>query len=126
MDSNTGKKDIKPRTIGLDDKFDEDFLSKMDGRCTAVRTLKVRYGFLTADLGGFDQLSYQQLSLCKRVIHIESKIESWEKQLVDGEPIDLNKYINCTNTLIALLKNLGLERKKPPIKTLQEYIEADK
>ncbi len=108
----------------LPDKYTENFLQTLDGRSVIVRALKARLAALMVDLGGHGNLSYQQKSLCKRVVHLEGRIETWEKDLTEGKEIPHGAYFNSINSLIAIYKNLGLYRKSKTIPSLQEFIKV--
>lgn len=92
-------------------RFDEDFLESMDGRGRTVRTLRQRLGALVSDLGGAPHLSYQEKSLCKRLIHLERLIERKESTLAHGGNIEETNYLSAINTLSGLCGKLGLKRR---------------
>jgi hypothetical protein len=77
---------------------------------------------LQTDLGGRDQLSYQQRSLTKRAIWMEAIIEQQEIALSKGEEVDQGKLTQAVNSLIGLLKTLGLERRAKDVPSLAEYL----
>lgn len=104
-------------------KYSDDYLSTMDQRTSTVRALKSRYKQLKSDLG--NDVSYQQNSLMKRVIHLEGVIETTEQALMNGEQINFNQYLNSINSLTGLLKTLGLHRRKPPVKSLNEILQGN-
>lgn len=91
-------------------QYSNDWLEKLDGRTTIARAVQSRYATLVQDLGGMDFLSYQRRSLCKRAIYIEAIIEQQELALSRGEEVDQGRLTQAVNTLIGLLKTLGLER----------------
>lgn len=103
-------------------KYSHDWLEKLDGRTAIAKAVNVRYHALTHDLGGHDNLSYQQRSLCKRAIYVECVIELQEAALARGEEVDQGRLTQSINTLIGLLKTLGLSRQAKDIPNLAEYL----
>lgn len=88
-----------------------DQLFRQDGRTVLVRELRQREAVLTADLGGRENLSYQQKSLCRRAVYLEGLCESLEAKIVKGQAIDISEYTLLTNALRILYMTLGLHRK---------------
>ena len=111
------------KKTGVPTKYTENFLADLDGRYTVARALKGRYLTLVADLGGFDALSYQQQSLCKRVIYLEAHIGTLEAELASNKTVNINAYTQMVNTLIGLLRAVGLERKTKDV-SLGEYLKT--
>lgn len=86
--------------------------------------LRDRLHALAADLGGWDSLSYQEKSTCRRAIHLERHAEQDEKRLAMGLPVDCNLYLNFVNTLSGQWTKLGMKKRKKPVISLNDYIEA--
>tara|TARA_R110001592_G_scaffold44411_1_gene142957 strand:- start:2459 stop:2818 length:360 start_codon:yes stop_codon:yes gene_type:complete len=110
-------------------KYSADWLEKLDGRTTLARAVNDRYHALTQDLGGRDRLSYQRLSLCKRIVYMECIIEQQEAALSRGEDVDQGRLTQAVNTLIGLLKTIGLDRQAhdiPDLATFMQQRKADK
>ena len=122
MDQRNGTDTAK--TSELPERYSEDWLAKLDGRTAIARVIRDRLEDLQTDLGGRDQLSYQQRSLAKRAIWMEAVIEQQEIALSRGEPVDQGKLTQAVNSLIGLLKTLGLERKARDIPSLRDYMES--
>ena len=79
-----------------------------------------------ADLGGEAELSYQELSLLKRCVHLERLLERKESALADGATIDENVYFSGITTLSSLFSKLGLRRRAKIVGTLAErYARSD-
>ena len=110
------------KTSELPERYSEDWLAKLDGRTAIARVIRDRLEDLQTDLGGRDQLSYQQRSLTKRAVWMECIIEQQEIALSRGEAVDQGKLTQAVNSLIGLLKTLGLERKAKDVPTLQQYL----
>jgi hypothetical protein len=99
----------------------EQWIEKLDGRTQIARIIRDRLEELQTDLGGPAQLSYQEKSLTKRAIWLEAVIEQQEIALSKGEEIDQGKLTQAVNSLIGLLKALGLERRAAEVPTIAEY-----
>lgn len=110
------------RSAEIPERYSEDFVAKLDGRTQIARIIRDRLEELQTDLGGRDALSYQQRSLTKRAIWLEAVIEQQEIALSKGEVIDQGKLTQAVNSLIGLLKTLGLDRKARDVPDLQTWI----
>ncbi len=119
MAGKRGQRSAMPTTTP--DKYTEDFLFALDGRCKTAKVLKHRLAVLTADLGG--DLSYQQQSLARRVIFLEARIEAWEADFAEGRKVPMNVYFPALNSLVGLYRTLGTERRSKQIPSLRNYIE---
>ena len=97
-------------------------MSELDGRVRVARSLRERLGALVSDLGGPAGLSYQELSLCKRAIHIERLIEKDELSMAHGGVVDRFATIAAINTLTSLFSKIGLKRRARKIQSLEEYL----
>lgn len=115
---NSGK-GTKP--IDISKRFQTDFLETMDGRVTAVKALHGRFNALATDLGGIDGLSFQEKTLCKRVVHLEALITKMESVLVKGGAVEVHVYLAAINALASLLSRLGLKRRSKQI-SLRDYL----
>jgi hypothetical protein len=107
-------------------KFEEGFLATMDGRGRTVRTLRQRLGALISDLGGAAGLSYQEQSLCKRLVHLERLIERKESTLAHGGNVEETNYLSAINALTGLCGKLGLKRRAKPVLSLSDYLAKSK
>ena len=110
----------KKKTDQLPVVFTPRFWSSADHRMTIVRQIQDWYKELKADSQAD---SVQKDILVRRATFLAVRCETAEVIAAEGGPFDANTYISMTNTLIGLLKGLGLERK---IKTqsLRNYIES--
>lgn len=114
------------RTTEVPRTYSPDWLEKLDGRTTLARTVNERLQALTTDLGGHSALSYQRLSLAKRAIWMEALIEQQEAALSRGEDVDHGRLTQAVNSLIGLLKTLGLDRVARDVPNLSEFLAAKK
>lgn len=110
------------RTAEIPATYSPDWLEKLDGRTTIARAVQSRYSALTTDLGGHDALSYQRRSLCKRIVWLEAVIEQQEAALARGEDVDQGRMTQAVNTLVGLLKAIGLDRVAREC-SLSEYLQ---
>ena len=102
--------------------YSPDWLEKLDRRTNLAKAVNERLHVLTTDLGGMEYLSYQQRSLAKRAVWAEAILEQMEASLARGKEIDLGKYTQQTNSLIGLLKTLGLERQTRDVPSLRDVL----
>lgn len=106
-----------PEVQLLPDSYSPDWIEKLDGRTAIAQAVRARLQALATDAGG--ELSYQRYSLCKRAVWMEALVEQREAAIARGEVVDEGKLTQAVNTLMGLLKALGLERQVKPANTLQ-------
>ena len=109
--------------VVVDERYSDRFLVELDGRFRPAQVLRARYDALATDLGGLNYLSYKQRSWCRRVIHLEARIEKWELALAQGKTVSVTQYLQAVNGLIGLFKLLGLKRKARDV-TLGEVLKG--
>jgi len=112
-------KSTKPRAISR--RFRPSFLNDLDGRYPVARGLKYRYGCYTSDLGGMANLSAMELTMVKRIVHLEHLVEQKESSLLCGGTIDVHAYLSAVNTLSGLLSKIGLRRRAKML-SLKDYL----
>jgi hypothetical protein len=95
---------------------------EVDGRTFVGRTIRDNRRALVSDLGGLTNLSYQEQSVCKRIVHLERLVERQESILAHGGSVDLNCYYSAINTLMGLFSKLGMKRRARKIQSLDEYL----
>lgn len=110
-------------TRGIPETYQMGWLQKLDGRLALAREMRDRFDVLTDDLGGADSLSYAQRSLCERALWLEFWLASQERELAQGEPFEVNKWIQGTNSLQGVFSKLGLQRQAKPVQSLTEYLQ---
>lgn len=103
-----GQRSDKP--VGLSERYERNFLTRLDGRGKVARELQARMSAMMTDLGGEDNLSYSQKSLVERGVYLEALIQGREQALAVGEPVNLSHHIYTVNALIGIYKTLGLRR----------------
>lgn len=104
----------------IPDTYSPDWIERLDGRTRVAQAVKERLAALVTDCGG--DLSYQRYSLCKRAVWMEAVIERQEAALARGEDIDQGRWTQAVNTLVGVLRTLGLERRAKPTEDLQSYM----
>ena len=110
------------KSAELPPRYSSDWLARIDGRTKLAQAARMRLDDLHANLGGRDALSYQERSLCKRIVWLEAQIEQREAALARGEEIDEGRHTQSVNALVGLLKTIGLQRRQRDVPTLSEYL----
>ncbi len=113
------------KLVKVPDTYTPNFLSTLDGRARVAKELRSRLIALQNDIGGEANLSYQQRSICERIVHIEALIQSMEHGMAEGREVPLGNYIQGLNTLVGLFKTIGLERRTKEL-SLAEYLQSKK
>jgi hypothetical protein len=108
----------------LPEQYTHFWVEGLDGRTTLAKAAAARLTALEADLGGPGQLSYSQRSLCRRAIFTELVIEQSEAAFARGEAVEIGQLVQAQNSLLGLLRTLGLKRVAKRTPSLQEYISA--
>jgi len=105
----------------LPTRFQPRFWSDADQRVALVRELKGKVNQLKTDTNAD---SYPKEILCERAVFLLAVIETQEVTAVEGESkLDLAAYVQAVNSLLGLLRTLGLERKAKKVETLDTYVE---
>ena len=80
-----GMKGTKPKVVRMVPRmYKRGWLHALDRRSGIYLALTARLQELMQDLGGEDNLSYQQRSLCKRAIWIEARLMAIEEEVAGG------------------------------------------
>jgi hypothetical protein len=100
------------------------FAWRLDRRCKAVREIAADLLELWTDLGGVESLSTQERILCERVVYIRRRILEHETAVMNSAAPAMTpgEHANATNTLVGLLKALGLERRARDVHDLRSYL----
>jgi hypothetical protein len=112
------------KTITIPAQFKPRFWEDSDRRCAVVRAIKRRYEAVKDQCGGNE--SIQRDMLCQRVVFIATILETQEVQAAEGGELDLGVYTQATNSLIGLLKTLGLEKRIKSFTDLRGYLDQKK
>ena len=103
-------------------KYGNGFLDNLDGRLGIARELRGRFEALTNDLGGSDNLSYAQRSLCERALFLEFWLARSEATLANGGKFEVGPWVQATNSLQGIFAKLGLKRVAREVPSVTEYI----
>lgn len=119
MVGKTGQKSSK--YAKLPNRFTPDFLRFMDGRTNAARRIKNRLKQLIGDLGGPDSLFYNDLTRCQRLVFVEARAAEMEAEITAGDKASMSAYVQLTNTLLGLVRDLDQLRPKRMADDSVEY-----
>lgn len=108
----------------IPDKYSPNWLDSLDKRTGLAQEIHSRYKALSDDLGGHDALSYQKRALVSRALFVELSIQQQEQALAAGGELDSGRYTQQVNTLLGLLKTLGLERASREVPDLASFIKS--
>ena len=103
-------------------KYGSGFLDNLDGRLGVARELRGRFEALTADLGGVDNLSYAQRSLCERALFLEFWLARSEATLANGGKFEVGPWVQATNSLQGIFAKLGLKRVAKDVPSVTEFL----
>jgi hypothetical protein len=107
-------------------KYQEGWLSELDGRTGIAQVMRERFQELTDDLGGVESLSYQQRSLVERSLWLEYWLSEQERRLSKGAEFDVGKWVQAANSLQGLYGKLGLVRVPREVKDIADYLSTRK
>ncbi len=100
----------RKRDLALPTHFVPRFWGSIDGRVSLVKEIKRRYEELKEHC---DADSHQKDLLCQRAVFVGVQLETMEITAADTGEFDPGVYAQMCNSLLGLLKTLGLERKMP-------------
>lgn len=103
-------------------------LPGVDGRCYWARRMRDIIGLHIADLGGSENCSEAEKSICRRVACLTIELERLERRFARADldhvsyP-DMDMYSRLANTLRRLLDMTGLQRRSRDITpTIDQYV----
>lgn len=108
----------------IPDRYAANWLDQLDRRTGLAQEIHRRYKALTDDLGGADRLSYQKRALVSRALFVELSLQQQEAALAAGGEVDSGSYTQQVNSLIGLLKTLGLDRAAKDTPDLASFLKA--
>ena len=91
-------------------KFGVDFVETVDGRSVLGRAVRDHIERLHQDLDGAGHLSFQQLSLCQRVVWLDLLLSNEEARIARGEGVDIQPHVALVGSLLSVYRALGLKR----------------
>jgi len=96
-------------------------LEQLDGRLASVKIIKRRLEALRRD-ANVD--SVQKEMLCQRAVFLCLQLEALERKAAEGEPIHEARYVQGCNSLLGVLRALGLDSvRRCKRKSLRQYVE---
>src|SRR5580658_7890531 len=105
-------------------RFTPKFWTDADRRVALVREIESRVERMKADAGAD---SFQKETLAERAVFLIAMLETAERDAIENvKPLDTGQYVQAVNSLIGVLKALGLERAAKKVGSLAEYVEAKK
>lgn len=110
------------RLKSLPESFTSGWLENIDKRTAFGYAMARRYHEFTSDLGGVENLSFQQRVLVERALFLQQWIAQSEAAIAEGGDADMGKITAANNTLMGILSKLGLERRQKEIPSLSDYI----
>jgi hypothetical protein len=122
MEESTVKKSKRSnKVITLPRRFIPRFWQDCDCRIATVKLIKRRYELLKEHCGGGE--SAQRDLLVRRIAFVSIVLETAEVKACEAGEIDLGSYIQSVNSLVGLLKTIGLDRKVKNVTDLTAYLE---
>jgi len=109
----------RPATVPSE--FVPQFWEEADKRQAVVKEIRRRYELLKEHASAD---SCQRDLLVQRAVFIAVQLETMEINAAQTGAIDPGVYTQMTNTLLGLLKTLGLDRKLKQVVNLDEYVKG--
>lgn len=122
--SKKGERSSKTQDIILSKTFKPRFLDDADQRFAVVRTIKKRVEALMQDAGGYE--STQRAMLVKHAVFLHVLLETLETKAAQEGELDMGQFVQAINSLVGLLRILGLEKRIKRAGGLKEYLEERK
>jgi hypothetical protein len=106
----------------LPTRFTPRFWQDADRRVALIREIESRVERLKTEC---DADSYSRQILCERAVFLTAMLETNERDAVEGiKTLDTGQYVQAINSLIGVLKALGLERRAKKLGSLAAYVEG--
>ncbi|MHC1769015.1 MAG: hypothetical protein AB9869_32815 [Verrucomicrobiia bacterium] len=106
-------------TPTLRKRFVPRFWEDADQSLPVVKVIKQRYSELREATGAD---SMQRDLLCQRASFLTLRLEAMEVDAIQGGPFDSGVYVQALNSLLGLLKVLGLDRTVKSVTDLRTYL----
>ena len=97
------------------------WLERSDKRGPVARRFRDIAAIISADLGGFQDLSEAQRQIIRRISSMSVWCESQEAKMADGEEIDIDRFQRSSNSLRRLCESIGLKRVAKDISNVIDY-----
>jgi hypothetical protein len=108
--------------VAIPATFVPDFWSEQDHRTHAVQEIRRRFKLLLADSGAD---SFQKEIIAQRAVFLSLRLETQEVEYARTGEIDTGVYTQQVNSLLGLLKALGLDKKARKV-GLRQYLGSGK
>lgn len=95
---------------------------KLDGRTRDVRLMKATLIQLCEDLGGADELSMQQRLLAGECAWQAARLRRMKEEHKHGGAFDDMRYSAILNSLLGMLRTLGIERKAKRAESFRDVV----
>lgn len=120
----TSKKERKAKKLAtIPAKFTPRFWDDADKRQSCIKEIRRRLEELRSD-AGVD--SFQKDLLAQRAVFVALQLETKELEALEGKSFDAGSYVQATNCLIGLLRNLGMSKQAAALPDLRAYVEGKK
>ena len=107
----------------LPSSYEHGLINRFDQRFKLAKELQAHYKVLVNDLGGIEHLSYQKQAIAEHAVFINMLIKKWQREYVEQKNMpDMGKLTQAINSLLGLLKTLGLDRQAQDV-SLTGYLE---
>ena len=104
-----GRRARKRLDVVLSKQFTPRLLDDADNRLAIVRSIKKKVELLMHDAGGNE--STQRAMLIKHAVFLHVLLETQETELAETGKLDLGSFVQAINSLVGLLRMLGLEKR---------------
>jgi hypothetical protein len=95
----------------------------LDGRTVVGKAFDQLVRDIRSDLGGEGELSRIEISLIEAYASAALLLDQLNAQLLQGQPIDLPQFAQCSTTMVRIASRLGLRRRAKEVLTLDQYIQ---
>jgi hypothetical protein len=122
MAGKPGMRSDLPTTLPA--KYTAGFPWQLSRRVKTAREIAADLFALWQDLGGADDLSSQERTLCERAVYLRRRVLEHESAVMRGDKplMTEGEHANACNTLMGILKALGLHRRARPVRSLHEHM----
>jgi len=119
----TKTREQRKQELVLPQKFSPQFWETADQRFGIVKEIRQRYKQLKQDAGAD---SFQKDMLCQRAIFIAVQLETMECIATESGKFDPGVYTQMANSLLGLLKTLGIQKQGAKANDIQAFLKERK
>ncbi len=95
------------------------FLDDTDHRQACVKAIRQRMKLLKEDCGCD---SFQKELLVEQAVFISVQLETMKVDALEGKPFEAGVFTQMVNSLVGLLRVLGIEKKAAGVLDLKTYV----